>query len=516
MDIPYSDIDFIQLRKFLQQNMGLNFLENQKKELIQKMERAALHFGYPTLLSYTQHLYKQPPTDDHIGQLASHLTVGETYFMREKKGFDFLEQIYLPDVIRTRLNGERRLRIWCAGCSTGEEAYSLAITLSRIIPNIEKWKISILATDINSLFLEKARIAEYTKWSFRNTKSDFKQQFFDFIPPNKYKVIPRIKNLVEIIPFNLATEKFDTLTENKPLFDIIFCRNVLIYFPPEGITSLTNKLHSVLAKGGILVVSPVEVSSLICNKFDTIIYSGLTIYHKGTVKNELKHIPPEKQSKGILPPSFPSNEFPRAVSALKTSDEEIKTNNVTKLPDKPPVKTTGQSKTADETIIQKGTLYTTERTPLDTAEKLKIPEQGTQEELLLMAKKKANLGELKEAESLCETAIANNKLDPAIYYLMATIMQEQGNDTRAIQNLKTALYLDPDFVLAHFLHGSLSIRNGNENIGKKSFKSALSALSKFGPDDIIPESDGITASRLKEIILSILSKEFNSETNYKR
>jgi chemotaxis protein methyltransferase CheR len=497
-----SELELIQLRHFLNEKLGLNFLINQEKELVRKMEFASNKFGFSDLSAFIQWLIEKELTDDQIGDLACHLTIGETYFMREKKGYEFLEQIYLPELIVRRDSGNRRLNIWCAGCATGEEAYSLAITLFKAIPNIEKWKISILATDINTRFLEKAKIAEYTKWSFRSTSPEFKTKFFEYIPPDKFKVREPIRNLVKVTQFNLANDQYKVLLKDGLPFDIIFCRNVLIYFSSEGITSVSNKLFEVLVPKGVLIVSPVEVSNLISKKFDTILFSGFTIYHKGFVKKDQKNISTDKKLEfGIKQepePQYQVFDKLKDQSLLKVEtptsvpvNEEKSIITISSL-------TGNVTKEDDE--IKKESLFEIKNeetyTPIDKLTSL-------YDKLLLEAKGKANLGDLNEAKLLCERALSVNKLEPAIYYLLATILQEQGDDQCAIQNLKMALYLDFEFVLAHFLMGTIAIKNGKTNAGKKSLNNALALLSRYKSDDILPESDGITAGRFKEMILAI-------------
>lgn len=506
MSNQFFDIDLLQLKKFLNQKLGLNFLENQEKELVRKMESAAEKFGYSDLNTFINWLYEKDLNKDQIGKLACHLTIGETYFMREKKGFDFLEQIYLPGLINKRFGSDKRVRIWCAGCATGEEAYSLAITLSQSIPDLKQWKISILASDINLDFLEKAKTAVYTKWSFRNNTPEFIHRYFTCPEPGKFQVIPEIRKMVTFIPFNLASDSYAELNANMPAFDIVFCRNVLIYFSAKGALKVTNQIFDVLATGGILVVSPVEVSGMISPKFDTINYAGFTIYHKGIVNKEMK-----TSSVG-------------SIEKLKQNGLEnkeqitISPRNSLHLPIQPPIQKTEYREkapqiTASEESKKILSIFETakklyDQRKFDETEGILnqyINETGQSDEksLLLLAKVKANMGKLNEAEFLCKKNLMINKLNPNIYYLLATIMQEQGDDEKAISFLKMALYLNPDFVLAHFLHGTLCLKSGNTSVGNKSFKSALSGLAKFSSDDILPESDGITAGRFKEIIQSI-------------
>jgi len=112
----------------------------------------------------------------------------------------------------------------------------------------------------------------------------------------------------------------------------------------------------------------------------------------------------------------------------------------------------------------------------------------------------ANQGKLAEASALCEQAIAADKLDPGLHYLGATILQEQNRESEAIAALKRALYLDPNFALVHFALGNLLRRAGNAPAARKSFENALALLNACPPEDSVPESDGLTAGRFKEII----------------
>ncbi len=121
----------------------------------------------------------------------------------------------------------------------------------------------------------------------------------------------------------------------------------------------------------------------------------------------------------------------------------------------------------------------------------------------LLVKTKANLGKLDEAGALCKETLETDKLDTGMYFLMATILQEQGKDKEAIFSLNRALYVESDFVLASFFLGNLTMKSGENTTSLKHFKNALNILAKLNPEEILPESDGMTAGRLTEIISSI-------------
>ena len=221
------------LREYLQSSLCLNFHERIEKDMIRKITSAATEFGYSEVSGFVEWLLTATLSNEQLGILSSHLTIGETYFMRDKKSFEFLEQIYLPGLISRRYTNNRRIRIWCAGCASGEEAYSLAIVLLQSIPNIKSWDITIQATDINPLFLEKARRGIFTKWSFRTNSPEFIERYFKKKGDNEFHILPHIKSMVSFSSLNLAGNDYPSESGKTKDVDIIFCRNVLIYFSPK-------------------------------------------------------------------------------------------------------------------------------------------------------------------------------------------------------------------------------------------------------------------------------------------
>ena len=158
-----------EFRTFVEKRLGLHFPEGRTRELERGIRFASREFGYEDADSCLRWLLSSPVSHGQIETLASHLTVGETYFFRDRGSFDALGEHVLPDLIRARKGKEQRLRIWCAGCSSGEEAYSIAMSLDRILPDMEDWRVTILATDINPQGLERAARGVYRDWSFWGT-----------------------------------------------------------------------------------------------------------------------------------------------------------------------------------------------------------------------------------------------------------------------------------------------------------------------------------------------------------
>lgn len=154
------------LSEFIAQNTGLHFPPERRSDLQRGFTAAAAEFGFADSARCADWLLSTPLTRPQLHTLASHLTVGETYFFRDRKTFDALAQHILPELLRRRRGREQRLRLWSAACSTGEEPYSLAILLQQLLPDWRDWHITILATDINPRSLQKAAAGVYGEWSF--------------------------------------------------------------------------------------------------------------------------------------------------------------------------------------------------------------------------------------------------------------------------------------------------------------------------------------------------------------
>ena len=155
------------LSQFIGSRMGLHFPQERWGDLASGIASAAREQGLRDAEAYVQWLLSSPLMRTDIENLARHLTVGETYFFREKRSFDILEEQVLPELIRLHRSVDMRLRIWSAACCTGEEPYSIAMLLDMMIPDLSDWNVTILATDINPRFLEIASAGAYGEWSFR-------------------------------------------------------------------------------------------------------------------------------------------------------------------------------------------------------------------------------------------------------------------------------------------------------------------------------------------------------------
>jgi chemotaxis protein methyltransferase CheR len=459
-----------QLSDFVAATLGLYFPRGRWSDLDRQLKLAAKEFGFASAGPFLEWLLSSPLNHEQVEMLASYLTISETYFWREPHVFEALRDQILPELIRLRETNGRQLRLWSAGCATGEEPYSIAIALRQALPTWKDWNITLLATDINPRLLRQAAAGVYGEWSFRNPPTRFKENYFRPAGKGKYEINPEIRRMVTFAYLNLATDAFPTPMNDTNALDIIFCRNVLMYFTPTRARLVGQRLYHCLVEGGWFLVSSSELSPHTFSQFAPINFPGAVVYRKESGR-----------------PSRPGEIFPFGGPAPAQS-----------IALQPPVATTHSASATLSPPPSRPELMP----PAKTVEA--VTPEAPLVDLGLIVRDLANQGRLAEAWAACEDAIDADKLNPGLQYLGATILQELNRESEAMAALKRALYLDPNFLLAHFALGNLARRRGNAAAAKKYFKNVLALLEDYQADDILPEAEGLTAGRLREIIRATL------------
>lgn len=498
-----SDDDLIQFSRFLVQRIGLEFNERRLPELRRGIKRAAIDFGLEDIHSCVNWLVSAPLTRDRIETLASYLTIGETYFFRDDKIFKVLEEHILPDLIRTARSGHRILRIWSAGCSTGEEPYSLSILLSRIIPDFHDWNITILATDINAAFLKKASEGIYTEWSFRGSPQWLTEQYFSKTKKGQYRLISEIRHSVRFAYHNLAEDPYPSLLNNTNAMNIIFCRNVLMYFGSEFRKKVIEKFSSCLVEGGWLLVSPAETPLVEHHCLQTVSAFETIIHRKTGFSAGLTPLPENLVTYLSTPlsnPELPLDISDQPVVQLEDHSDEHAVESFETPPAYSERLFTYEE--ALELYNQGRYADVTAKVPA-TISGLSSGNRDVAGFAALLARAYANQGFLSEAQLWCSKATMGDKLNPRHHYLFATILQERGENEEAMKSLQRAIYLDQDFVIAHFALANLARSLNRSEKSRKHFQNVLRLLEQYQDEQVLPEAEGMTAGRLKEIVRSM-------------
>lgn len=506
MDIGPLDIERSRLSDFIASRLGLRFPRERWRDLERGIGSAARDLGFRDIGSCIRWLLSSPLTQRQTEILASHLTVGETYFFREKRSLAVLEESIFPEFIRARHMAERSLRIWSAGCCTGEEPYSIAILLDKLIPDLQNWNITILATDINPRFLQKASEGLYTEWSFRDSPSWIKERYFERKKGDRFEISPEIKKRVTFSYLNLAEDVYPSLTNNTNAMDVIFCRNVLMYFAPERTKKVVDRFYRSLIDGGWLIVSPSETSQALFAQYATVNLPDVILYQK---ESDLLRTAPSAEAFPAMPVEAPGSSFHPPVHFLPEPAAEVVLTQETGifLPLEDQKQRTAE--TRPDSYAEAAALYDQGRYP-EASEKiagLLKDHPDNAKAMTLLARVYANQGNLAEALQWCQGAIAADKLSAEGHYLLATVLQEQGHIADAVLSLKRALYLDPDFALAHFALGNMTRQQGKFKASEKHYANALSLLNARRSEEVLLASEGMTAGRLVEIIRSTTFKE---------
>ncbi len=441
---------------------GLHFPEARWADLSRGLTAAANEFGFDSPRACVDWLASGRVRPEEIETLAGHLTVGETYFLRDAASFAGLERKILPQLVAKRSAGNRALRLWSAGCCTGEEAYSLAITCARVLPDLPAWNISILATDINPKFITKGQAGVYSDWSFRGVPDWLRPRFFTPAPGGKSSIDPGIKKLVHFGQLNLAKDVYPSLLNHTNAMDVIFCRNVLMYFTPDHQRRVVAALHRCLVDDGYLVVGAAEASASLFPMFRMENVGGAILCRKAT-------------RTGC------TDSQPGGASASLSIADPVPESAIVALP---------------EPVIHAELV-----TPSEPVAESVAP---VTQSVLASARILAGQGLLDEALAFCQQAIAAERTDPLGYFLHAEICHELGRFQDEGISLRKVLYLDRDFVLAHYALAELHRRLGRQTEAKRHLEVALELLSAKGRDDIVPESDGMTCGRLAELVRSMM------------
>ncbi len=435
---------------------GLHYPEQRRADLAQGLKRAAQHLGVDDLAQLFDLVERYPAA---WNELMDELTIGETYFFRNAAQFAALRELILPDLIQRRAL-VRYLRFWSAGCATGEEPYSLAIALREALPIDPPWQVSILATDVNRRFLARAREACYGNWSFRDTPEDVRDRYF--IPDNgRWRLRPEIRADVTFAYLNLAEPVYPSPQSGIIAFDVIFCRNVMIYFDEATTRQVVQRLYDALVPGGWLVVGHAEPNIELYRQFETHNAPGTVLYRK-----------PLNAPPFIVAQSAPS---PALAIVAQQPAPVLATppiSSVARQPEPRPVSATVSS----------------------PAEQLQA------------ARAAADRGDWSAAAALVQALRTAHPLFAPAYYLQAQIAEHHGQLEAALADYRRSVYLDPQFALGLIGMAGIYARTDHPAAARRSLRQARDLLAQRADSEVVDSVTGGTVAELRAYIDLLLQK----------
>ncbi len=432
------------LAELVEARAGLRFVDSRRSELAAKAKRAFVESGWPNWDQYVAWL-TGPDGAPGVEKLLERLVVGETYFFRHRPYFDMLERDVLPPLIARLPNG-RQINIWCAGSATGEEAYSLAILLRRLLPDVDHGRVRILATDLSRDFLSRATDGVYGEWSFRETDAGFKATNFTR-DGDRYRVLPELRRLIRFRQLNLVEEGYPSIADGTASLDLILCRNVLIYFSPEVAERVLARLRAALIPGGYLVLGPSDPLRGPVNGFE--LRSGPDAFLYRRIESE------------AATPS-PAAVIPHPVRIAPSPPEHV-----------------------DAPLAIAADWLTVWRA----------------------ARELADGGQIAAAATRCREAIASARHRPEPYYLLGTLHQLQRDETGAIAALRQALYVDRGFVPAYLALAAVHREAGRPEEARRVLERGERVLTDRAPEELVLPDEGLTVGRLRDALARALAED---------
>ena len=477
---------------------GHHYYADKDDLLSDRLRRRFRALGVADAAAYATLLERAP---EEWTALEAEITIGETFFFRYAEQFAALRETILPDLLAARA-AERNVRIWSAGCSTGAEPYSLAILVHELLgPALPDWQVTILGTDISAAALATARAAEYGRWALRTSPPEERMRYFRAVPPQPgaareggYALREAYRRLVRFERRNLLELIEGRAPPHLDGFDLILCRNVLIYFDAETVAALMRAFGARLRDRGWLLIGHAEPNPAFSGWLDAVSLPGTVAYRRpGETRPET--VPPEPWQPPILPDlpparaepipgSFPGSipdVLPDAVPARHPPEDlEPDAREPVPPPDASPVDAVAPDIGADpEAGMDPDT---------DSA--------ADPEAVLAEIRARADAGESGAAWRALRAALAARPTDPRLRFYEGLIAASLGREAEAERAFRAALYLDPGFVMAHHHLGLLLAGLGRAEAARRALDNALRLSQALPPETVLREGDGATAAEI--------------------
>ncbi len=409
--------------------------------------------------------------------------------------FEILRNHIFPELIKRESSDSRAISIWSAACSTGEEPYSLAIMLKELIPEIETWKINIIASDIDETAISTARKGEYSQWSFRGVDTNIINKYF-YKKNDTYKIKENYRSLVQFIHHNLISDNSPSNGNgDDEKFDIIICRNVTIYFKKETTMGLALNFYNSLKDGGYLVVGHAEYSADNYSKFISRVFPNGIVYQKSVNGNKNKKNIPEQIKSLKREPFTESDNLLNIIK--KSSPALVKASDNLNLSEH-------RNNLREETIIFNEAIKYYNSSNYDFAidrffKILDINPKNVRASWML-CHISANRGHFEEAVKWGNRCIEIDPLFKEAYYSLALIHLERKEYNEAVEKLKKVIYIDTNFTLGYFTLGNIYTLMYLHSQAKDCFKIASDLLSSKPSDEIVFQAEHLTVRELLNLV----------------
>jgi len=450
-------------RRQMSEIAGLRLHDNDTPKLAEWLDERLQALALSSFDAYAQLLASDVPRGrQERERVAVHFSTGETYFFRDEGLCSLLARKVLPELIERRAE-QRSLRLWSAGCASGEEAYSLAMLLDEMSPRLAGWDVRVLGTDINGDAVERARNGLYGQWSFRGLDRLRMERYFRKCARG-WKIDERLQQTVDFARLDLLHDDFASASGQFENIDLILCRNVFIYLSPSAVSTIVAKFTRALARCGYLISGHSELIGCETPSLRPLAFPESVLYRKveahaapGAAVEPAANA--EKQAAATRGPAVRSRSRAVAVPANGPPPRDV---------------------------------WPLRASPADPALELE------------QAWRDADRGALAAARAACRRVIAGAPLDPRPYYLLAQLAQEAGAIEDAKRLLKKVLYLDARFVVAYLDLAALLAFGGDAAGARRMRENARRELERIDPQTLLPSRPETTAADLLQFVGRLL------------
>lgn len=519
MNVTVTTQEVERLRDFVAATLGLYFGEDTIAQLATVFRERLHRTGCPSPSAYWDLLASAADAQRELRALAAELTVAETYFYRHPEQYKAFEEVALRERMRGGC-GRRRLRVLSAGCASGEEAYSLAAIVRDCLGPAAAEGVDILGVDLNPLVLDKARRARYSAWSLRATGEDQRQRLFR-CEGREFVLHDDLRTAVRFEERNLLKDDAGFWAPGS--FDIVFCRNVMIYFAADTVKGVVARLSGALAPGGYLFLGPSETLRNVSQDFHLCHTHG-AFYYRRRHPDE----PPCRATIGDRVDLGGGGGYPSTVDAagLLTTDDswfgaiDKSSQRIATLAQRSrsPAPVAGRRAGGpllgdarapaahDWNLAPARELLRRERFS-DVMAALQALPPGSETDLdvlLLRAAVLTNGGNIGEAERVCLQVLAVDELNAGAHYLRALCREHAEDEGAAVEHDQIAAYLDPSFAMPRLHLGLMAQRRGDGASARGELRRALVLLAHEDPARVLLFGGGFSRDSLAQLCRSAL------------
>lgn len=443
---------------------GLAYFASREVDLASRLRRRMAATGTRDCAAYLA--LARDPNSGEQDALIHELTIGETHFFRFSEQFDELQKVVIPEVIRK--NRERRqLRIWSAGCSIGPEVYTLALLLEREFGReLQDWSVSILGTDIDSEFLERARAGVYADWALRGLPSRLKEECFTKTSEG-WRIDSRYQRWVSFAQHNLAQDPLPAPGLGLCDMDLILCRNVMIYFDEPTINRVVAGLQRSLAAEGWLLVGHAEGNLDVFRSFRAHQSGGTVLF---------QNVPNRSGALASRPVGYHWADTPGAVAE--------------------PVRT-GSSLVSE---LQNWRPYSLDEARPTKPPQIEGPVVDVVGDAIRQVRQLVDRGDWTAASEQVAQFLKSQPLNALAHFYEGVVLSHTGKPEQAENSFRRALFLEPDLPLAYYQLGLLLAGRGARTDAQRAFRNTVRTLQNLAADTPLPGSE-LTVARLREAAL---------------